>query len=984
MRPVAAGQVWYHGNISRLKAEELLVRAKKTDVSLCGTARALYHGAVHQSRILLDADELLALQTIRGVQEQRFSSLQDLVTQNSFTTDVLVCPLKEPVQQDQSEEDSDDDEDEDRLLSVADLSKSRTETVSQVFQMRLEQLRLSRVDNGFAGQLRQYVQQGLQQDMDTAQELHGNFESFLAKMNAMRQLFDQTTPGKNRKASDAVKDNQGQFKMQELLERLTTCKTVITSLERKASKVLQEFVQPEADSENSTKENFLKGEVAKSPPPSIPPKTFEVRQESLGAMESTVSHPRTLHSVTPWCQKTRAFAFNSEKGGKVSLEKCSVRHTSCKNCSKKETEMKYAGKSPQINWDSANLDEEWKRFKQHAELMFTGPLSKKNEAEKCSFLQIWVGEQGRDICSTWKIEAEEVNKLATYYKKFSDYVKPKKNKILARYKFHTRVQSSAEPIEQFVTDLKVLARDCDFKDQDTQDEMVLDRLVFGTNNENIRLKLIDKGSELKLSDAIDTARTYEVSQSTLKSIQPVAAHEDSHRKKGTNPAWRQTRTGQTEQRNNSCGKCGRDHKASDTCSASGQSCRKCGRRNHFAAVCRSKPTVQEVNCNVEEFHIETVNQKHKVGDQAFVDLRVAEMNKSLRCKLDTGAQVNVLPEKIFQQLKNKYVMKATTRLYGYGNVPLDVRGKCRLTCSFKGRSGDLEFYIVRADATPVLSLKASIVLTVQEAQTAQSILEEYKDVFEGIGQLPGEHWIQLDHSVPPKVHPTRRIPVSLRDPLKAELDRMERLGVIRKVDEPTDWVNSLVVVEKPRTVKLRVCLDPRDLNKAIKREHYQLPALDDIRTRLAGSKYFSVVDARSGYWQVKLDEESSKLTTFNTVYGRYRFTRLAFGVHSAQEVFQKQMDKIFQELEGVEVIVDDILVHGRTEEEHNSRFRAMLQRARDKCVKLNPEKVVVAAPEVGYFGHILTRDGLKPDPKKVDAITSMKAPTNKSGHQMEG
>ncbi|XP_066266915.1 phosphatidylinositol 3,4,5-trisphosphate 5-phosphatase 2-like isoform X1 [Branchiostoma lanceolatum] len=316
MRPVPPGQVWYHGNISRLKAEELLGRAKKDGCFLVRDSESvkgafalcvLYHGAVHQYRILQDADELLALQTIRGVQEQRFSSLQDLVTQNSSRTDVLVCPLKEAVQQDQSEEDSDDDEDEDSLTPVGDFSKSRTDTVSQVFQMRLEQLRLSRVDNGFVGQLRQYVQQGLQQDMDglrtggsslpqlhrlvelSAQELHGHFESFLAKMDTMRQLFDQTTPGKHRKASDPVKvhDDQGQFDLQELLERLATCKTVITSLERKASRVLQEFVQPEGESENRTKENFPKGEVAKSPPPSIPPKTFEVRQESLGAMKSS-------------------------------------------------------------------------------------------------------------------------------------------------------------------------------------------------------------------------------------------------------------------------------------------------------------------------------------------------------------------------------------------------------------------------------------------------------------------------------------------------------------------------------------------------------------------------------------------------------------------------------------------------------------------------------------------------------------------------
>ena len=84
---------------------------------------------------------------------------------------------------------------------------------------------------------------------------------------------------------------------------------------------------------------------------------------------------------------------------------------------------------------------------------------------------------------------------------------------------------------------------------------------------------------------------------------------------------------------------------------------------------------------------------------------------------------------------------------------------------------------------------------------------------------------------------------------------MEQSDIFTKVTEPTDWVNALVLVEKPRTGKLRVCLDPRDLNKAIKRPHYPLPTLDGITHKLAGAHYFSVMDARSGYWAIKLTEE---------------------------------------------------------------------------------------------------------------------------------
>ena len=207
---------------------------------------------------------------------------------------------------------------------------------------------------------------------------------------------------------------------------------------------------------------------------------------------------------------------------------------------------------------------------------------------------------------------------------------------------------------------------------------------------------------------------------------------------------------------------------------------------------------------------------------------------------------------------------------------------------------------------------------------------------------------------------------------------MENTGIIAKVTEPTEWVNALVVVEKAHTGRLRVCLDPKDLNKAIKRPHYPLPTLEDITARLAGARYFSVLDARSGYWAIKLTEESSKLTTFNTPFGRYRFLRLPFGVISAQDEFQRKIDETYQGLTGVVAIVDDILIYGATREERDRNLRAMLQRSHEKGVRLNPEKSIIGATEVSYFGHRLSADGIKPDPAKVAAIKMMEPPKSRA------
>ncbi|XP_033121550.1 uncharacterized protein K02A2.6-like [Anneissia japonica] len=137
---------------------------------------------------------------------------------------------------------------------------------------------------------------------------------------------------------------------------------------------------------------------------------------------------------------------------------------------------------------------------------------------------------------------------------------------------------------------------------------------------------------------------------------------------------------------------------------------------------------------------------------------------------------------------------------------------------------------------------------------------------------------------------------------------MERNGHITKISEPTDWVSSMVVVVKGN--KLRICSDPKDLNRAIRREHYPIPTVEEVVGSMAGTKVFSVIDARSGFLQIKLDYESSLVTTFNTPIGRYHWLRLPFGIKGAPEIFQKIMDNMLSGIEGARAVMDDILVAG--------------------------------------------------------------------------
>ena len=158
-------------------------------------------------------------------------------------------------------------------------------------------------------------------------------------------------------------------------------------------------------------------------------------------------------------------------------------------------------------------------------------------------------------------------------------------------------------------------------------------------------------------------------------------------------------------------------------------------------------------------------------------------------------------------------------------------------------------------ALGIVTLHDCDILSLTISSRSNAILEEFKDVFEGLGELPGEYKIITDETVKPKVHPPTRVQIALRPKIKEKLDELVQQKVITPVTEPTEWVSSMLAVIKPN--KIRICLESRDLNKAIDREHYQMPTIEEVTTHLNRAKFFTVVDAKDGFWQKRLDIESS-------------------------------------------------------------------------------------------------------------------------------
>ena len=257
----------------------------------------------------------------------------------------------------------------------------------------------------------------------------------------------------------------------------------------------------------------------------------------------------------------------------------------------------------------------------------------------------------------------------------------------------------------------------------------------------------------------------------------------------------------------------------------------------------------------------------------------------------------------------------------------------------------------------------------------RTIRETFLKVFQGLG-VP--YAILLKEGAKPyALCAPRNIPFALRDKVRKELHRMESMGVIKKVTEPSEWCAGIVVVPKS-TGAVRICVDLKPLNTSVLREphDHSIPTVDETLAQLSGVTIFSKIDANLGFWQTLLTKESQAYNTFTSAFGRYCFWKLPFGISSAPELFQRRISCVLDGLKRVLCHMDDVLIHGTTQQEHNQRLSATLQQFESAGVTLNLSKCEFGVDRVKFLGHIIDKEGVRADPDKVSAVVNMKAPSN--------
>ena len=664
-----------------------------------------------------------------------------------------------------------------------------------------------------------------------------------------------------------------------------------------------------------------------------------------------------------------------------------------------------------------NPAENWKRWKQRFELFLTAKeFNGKDDGIKIAMLLSAIGPECLERYNnlTWAA-GEDKTDFATVMTKLETEFTGLKRGMFSRFQFYTYERPEGQCFDDHLNKLRTLATACEFAEKDN---MIRDRIVCSMKAKPVLQRLLRQPDPLTLQQTIDIVRSAEVTQkeakkmncddNSSKSVDSVSGATGRRKKGAGRPNQRHKESNRTEAQKK-CSKCGLSHEAGK-CPAYGKQCHKCKGKNHFQRFCRaSRARVHEVThddyedseYSEDEFFIDVIDyvigdidSNEETDEVWFQVVKVAD--SKVNFKLDSGANANVIPEKTFVKLKDAHKLPKSAlnaRLRSYGGALIPHQGRVFLSCRINGKVQTHGFFVTNREvkSPPILGLKSSVTLgliqkvdvnvdaviaNVSSIDSKEKINKEYGDLFHGLGCFQDPYDITIDDSVSPVIHAQRKVPLALHDRLKNKLDQMEKDGIITSVTEPTDWVSSLVIVEK-KNGDLRICLDPKDLNRAIKREHFKIPTYDDVIGKLGGKKVFTVLDLKDAYWQVPLTEKSSLLTTFNTPFGRKRFLRMPFGVCSASEVMQHRAYKTFGDIDGVDVISDDMIIAGNDDHDHDEILLKVFERARERNVKFNWPKLQYKLPEVSYMGNIVGAEGVRPDPKKVAAIVDMPSPTCK-------
>lgn len=599
----------------------------------------------------------------------------------------------------------------------------------------------------------------------------------------------------------------------------------------------------------------------------------------------------------------------------------------------------------------------------------------------------------KDLCDPVLPEIKSFEELCEILKK---QFAPRISTFKERIEFYELKQTEKETVNEWFARIKSKASNCKFGPQ--LDDYTKDKFVTGLRRGPIRDKVCEEEHTVTLSAILEVARKKEAalassSKNNLEEIQYIKAK------------YGQSKVAEQKKKKRMPGQhpkakeelkfihCGESNHILARCKYKNYRCKICKKEGHLAKICRNKEKLaasRKYEAN-NEAALDIIGMyKFEIADSTVepVIVNVEIEGKCIPMELHTGAGRTIIPKKVFlANFPHCKLEKTSIRLRMYNGNILVPLGQISVKVKGKESVFKAQLIIVKEgnrsllgrDLMKLLNFQILPLHAIRDNITLETLLEKYKDLFnDELGKYKNE---KIDLKVPPDVSPVfiklRPLPLAFKEEISKQLEDLEKKGIIELTDY-SPWVTPLVPVIK-KDGSIRICADYKiTVNKFVEDVKHPLPRIEELFAALSGGRVFTKLDLTAAYNQLEVTEQTSKLLAWSTHKGIYLMKRLPFGTRPACSIFQKTIEKVLQGAKNVINFMDDIVVTGASKEEHLKNLEEVFKRLFEAGFQVNIKKSAFFKTEIRYLGHIIDKDGLHKDPKKVAAIVDAPKPKDVS------
>lgn len=553
---------------------------------------------------------------------------------------------------------------------------------------------------------------------------------------------------------------------------------------------------------------------------------------------------------------------------------------------------------------------------------------------------------------------------------------PKPNEISMSFKFYKRNQREGETASEYIAELRKISAGCNFTDLE---RMLRDRLVCGMNDHKLQYELL-KRDKLRYEDVVDTMLSSENAERDARMMQGVTSMVTPpiHEPMDVNVM-------QPKASARLCYRCGNRH--GGECRFINAICHFCKKKGHIEKICTAKKKSRRVHF-ADDADMQ-LNGIYKLENPTVrvpayrVNLKLNDV--SVIMEVDSGAAFSLINESTWEQMRGCSTLGALhNRLRTWNDSPVQVLGQATVQVRYKDIKCNLSIVVAQGSGPNLigrnwfqaLNIYLNVnLITDTDMTLVDKVVEKHSEVFrDGLGTYRGNPvTIPLKVNASPKFLKARPVPYAIKERVEKEIDRLVEEGVLRPVSF-SDWATPVVPIVK-RNGDIRLCGDYRStVNQATESDTYPMPTANEIFAIISGGRFYATLDLDRAYTQVVVTDDTARLLTLNTCKGLYSVHRLAFGVKACPGIFQRLMTALLADVSGVAVLIDDVIVSGRTMIEMTQRLDLVLERIKNAGLRLNKGKCNIAKERVEFLGFVIDADGIHPAQSKVESIINTPEP----------